>query len=167
MLLTLARAHDEPVVNTAPLNVLFISRAARRNGIKVLLSGAAGDDLFTGYRRHLAVRYEQMWRWLPRTMLSKIENVTSMADQRNPVFRRVAKLFSGSSLDGDARIAHYMLWGKEPQIRRLYTRNFLAQCGAESAMQPLVEFLAGLPRGISPLARMLALEQRFFWQTLI
>jgi len=31
---------DEPLADPAPLNVLYISELARRNGIKVLLSGA-------------------------------------------------------------------------------------------------------------------------------
>ena len=43
---------DEPLADPAPLNVLYISQLARDQGIKVLLSGAGGDDLFTGYRRH-------------------------------------------------------------------------------------------------------------------
>jgi len=39
---------DEPLADPAPLNVLYISQLAREQGIKVLLSGSAGDDLFTG-----------------------------------------------------------------------------------------------------------------------
>jgi asparagine synthase (glutamine-hydrolysing) len=34
----------------------FIARAARRDGLKVLLSGQGGDELFGGYRRHFAAR---------------------------------------------------------------------------------------------------------------
>ena len=56
---------DEPVADPAPLNVLYISRLAREQGIKVLLSGAGGDDLFTGYRRHRALMAEKYWSWLP------------------------------------------------------------------------------------------------------
>ena len=48
---------DEPLADPATINVLFISRLARENGCTVLLSGAGGDDLFTGYRRHAAIRY--------------------------------------------------------------------------------------------------------------
>jgi asparagine synthase (glutamine-hydrolysing) len=52
---------DEPLADPAPLNVLYISQLAREQGIKVLLSGAAGDDLFTGYRRHRAVQLERIY----------------------------------------------------------------------------------------------------------
>ena len=51
---------DEPLADPAPLNVLYISQLARQNGVKVLLSGAGGDDLFTGYRRHHALLLREM-----------------------------------------------------------------------------------------------------------
>ncbi|MEK7737395.1 MAG: asparagine synthase (glutamine-hydrolyzing), partial [Pseudomonadota bacterium] len=56
---------DEPLADPASLNVLYISRLARQHGVKVLLSGAGGDDLFTGYRRHRALLLERYWAWLP------------------------------------------------------------------------------------------------------
>ena len=54
---------DEPLADPAALNVMYISKLARENGIKVLLSGAGGDDLFTGYRRHYALMLERWWSW--------------------------------------------------------------------------------------------------------
>ena len=35
------------LVDPAPLNLLHISRMAREQGIKALLSGTGGDDLFS------------------------------------------------------------------------------------------------------------------------
>ena len=37
---------DEPQADPAPINALLICELARQNGIKVLLSGAGGDDIF-------------------------------------------------------------------------------------------------------------------------
>ncbi len=45
---------EEPQADPAPLYVEAISQAARADGIKVLMSGAGGDDIFSGYRRHTA-----------------------------------------------------------------------------------------------------------------
>jgi len=45
---------DEPTADFAAVQTLLLARAARENGIKVLLSGVGGDDLFTGYGRHTA-----------------------------------------------------------------------------------------------------------------
>ncbi len=153
---------DEPIADPASLNVLYISRLARGQGIKVLLSGAGGDDVFTGYRRHVAVNYERYWRWLPQSVRSGLERMTASANQRKPLFRRLAKLSSGAGLAGDARLANYFLWAKEAQLLGLYTPEFRAQLGKPAAADPMLQFLKPLPSSISPLDRMLALEQRFF-----
>lgn len=153
---------DEPLADPAPLNVLYISRLAREHGIKVLLSGTGGDDLFTGYRRHVAIHYERYWKWLPQGVRLRLEEATGSLDQRRPLFRRMAKLFSGAGLSGDAGLVHSFLWAKESQLLRLYTPEFRIRLGQETASAPMLEFLKPLPELISPLERMLALEQRFF-----
>lgn len=153
---------DEPLADPAPLNVLYISQLARQQGMKVLLSGAGGDDLFTGYRRHLALDYERLWSWWPKGVRQGLESLTSRLDKRRPLFRRLAKLFDGAGLEGDARLANYFVWQKESRLRSLYTPEFLAVLGAESALRPMLEFLAPLPENTPRLERMLALEQRFF-----
>jgi asparagine synthase (glutamine-hydrolysing) len=45
---------DEPQADPAPLYVAQISKIAKEMGIKVLMSGTGGDDVFSGYRRHQA-----------------------------------------------------------------------------------------------------------------
>ncbi len=153
---------DEPLADPAPLNVLYISHLARENGIKVLLSGAGGDDLFTGYRRHLALEAETYWTWLPTGIRNGLDRGLSRLDQRQPMFRRLAKLFNNAGLDGDARLANYFVWAPEQQIKSLYTEEFREAVGTETAVEPMLDFLVSLPKSTSRLERMLALEQRFF-----
>ncbi len=47
---------DEPVADSALVPTFLISKAAREQGIRVLLSGAGGDEVFGGYRRHFSPR---------------------------------------------------------------------------------------------------------------
>jgi len=153
---------DEPLADPAPLNVLYISELARRNGIKVLLSGAGGDDLFSGYRRHVAVNYETWWRWLPRSVREGLDGLTARLSQHRALTRRLGKLFRGAGLEGDAHVAHYFRWMRESQLLPLYTPEVRTQMSAVAVDQPLLDFLRPLPPGIGTLNRMLALEQRFF-----
>jgi asparagine synthase (glutamine-hydrolysing) len=153
---------DEPLADPAPLNVLFISQLAREHGIKVLLSGAGGDDLFTGYRRHRALETERYWDWLPKPARTALQQVAGSLDQRRGAFRRITKLFSGAALDGDERIAHYFSWVDRKDLLSLYTPEVRAAVTATRRDAPFLEFLASLPAGVTPLERMLALEQRFF-----
>jgi asparagine synthase (glutamine-hydrolysing) len=153
---------DEPLADPAALNVLYISQLARQQGIKVLLSGAGGDDLFTGYRRHAALHYEQYWSLLPTGMRVALNRWTSGLDQRNPLLRRITKLFNGSGLEGDARLVEHFVWAREADLLQLYTPEFRASLGEACAAEPMLEFLKPLPASVRPLERMLALEQRFF-----
>ena len=153
---------DEPLADPAPLNVLYISRLAREQGIKVLLSGAGGDDLFTGYRRHRALMAEGLWSWLPRSARVGLEQLSCRLDQRRPIFRRLRKLFNGASLGGDARLVNYFRWIDRKDLAALYTPEFRVALGAAKAEDPMLEFLADLPSGTNRLERLLALEQRFF-----
>lgn len=153
---------DEPLADPAPLNVLYISQLARQHGIKVLLSGAGGDDLFSGYRRHWALTTERYWSWLPEPARAGLEWVTEGLDQRRPLSRRLRKLFNGASLDGDARLVNYFRWVGRKDLASLYTTEFRAALGDAHAEDPMIAFLAELPMDTSRFERMLALEQRFF-----
>ncbi|MBI1302804.1 MAG: asparagine synthase (glutamine-hydrolyzing) [Phycisphaera sp.] len=153
---------DEPLADPAPLNVLYICELARKNGMKVLLSGAGGDDLFTGYRRHRAVELERWWSWLPEGARRAIEGATGRLDQRRATSRRLAKLFDGAGLSGDARIANYFRWAREDTLLSLYSPSARAELGGATALAPMLDFMKPLPASLPPLERMLALEQRFF-----
>lgn len=43
---------DEPIADTAALATSILSKMAASNGVKVLLSGTGGDEVFGGYLRH-------------------------------------------------------------------------------------------------------------------
>ena len=153
---------DEPLADPAAFNVLYIARLARNKGIKVLLSGTGGDDLFTGYRRHVAVHYEKYWNWLPEGARAGLESVTKRLDQRRPMFRKLGKLFNGAALNSDARLVNYFAWARREELEAFYTPEFRGAISNLTSMSPMLKFLEGLPKSMSPLGRMLVLEQRFF-----
>lgn len=55
---------DEPIGDPAAINTFLICSAAREAGVKVMLSGMGADELFGGYRKHLAnllaLRYQRL-----------------------------------------------------------------------------------------------------------
>ena len=61
---------DEPIGDPAAINTFLICSAAREAGVKVMLSGMGADELFAGYRKHLAnllaLRYQRVPRPLRR-----------------------------------------------------------------------------------------------------
>ncbi|MFA7361206.1 MAG: asparagine synthase (glutamine-hydrolyzing) [Candidatus Kapaibacterium sp.] len=67
---------DEPIADPAAINTYLISKAARKENIVVLLSGMGGDEIFGGYRKHLAcLKAEIYQKLLPKIFRHIIENV--------------------------------------------------------------------------------------------
>jgi asparagine synthase (glutamine-hydrolysing) len=153
---------DEPLADPAALNVLYISKLARENGIKVLLSGAGGDDIFSGYRRHHALGLDRLWGWVPRSIRAGIETSAAQLDQRRAWSRRLAKFTAGAGLDGDARIVNYFCFAREAALLAADSPQMRQAVAGHPATGPMLEFASGLPARLPPLERMLALEQRFF-----
>jgi asparagine synthase (glutamine-hydrolysing) len=60
---------DEPLADAAAINTYLISKAARENGIYVLLNGVGGDEIFGGYRKHLAcLKAESYQKRVPKLL---------------------------------------------------------------------------------------------------
>ncbi len=114
---------DEPQADPAPINTLFIARLAREHGIKVLLSGSGGDDVFSGYRRHFALQQEPLWRWLPHPVRSGLRNASELLRPTQEWKRRLAKAFRYADRDGDERIASYFYWIDPRVAEQTYTQR--------------------------------------------
>lgn len=63
---------DEPIGDPAAINTVLMCTAARDSGVKVLLSGMGADELFGGYRKHLACVLARRYASVPETLRSRI-----------------------------------------------------------------------------------------------
>ena len=59
---------DEPIGDPAAINTLLMCQAARERGVKVILSGMGADELFGGYRKHLACLVASRYHRLPAAL---------------------------------------------------------------------------------------------------
>lgn len=101
---------DEPQADAAPLNVFNISKEARKRGFKVLIGGTAGDDLFTGYRRHQVFNALKISRLLPGWVPLGIECVLSKVPFSPNKKRRLKKLLRSLSEVGEKKIYSLFEW---------------------------------------------------------
>ncbi len=150
---------DEPQADPAPLNALFISRLARDQGIKVLLSGAGGDDIFSGYRRHRALSLEQYWAWMPARLRTSLAHAARGLPQSMPLSRRLSKAFAYAHLAPDERLLRYFWWLDRDESARLLSPALRGQLSTTDAVQ---DTLARIPADTPALQRMLHLECRHF-----
>ena len=106
---------DEPIGDPAAINTLLMCEAARERGVKVILSGMGADELFGGYRKHLACVLASKYHRLPSGIR---HGVVQAGVDRLPV-----------TVHG--RGLRYVRWAKrfltfaelpeEPRFRRSYT----------------------------------------------
>jgi asparagine synthase (glutamine-hydrolysing) len=159
---------DEPQADPAPINALLIAERARAMGIPVLLSGAGGDDIFSGYRRHWALSFERRWAWLPRAVRSGVQGLAAASaggrsrGQSNVYLRRAAKMFAYAGESAERRLVSYFWWSTEQVRRALYTPAFAQQVASADTALPLLESLRLIPDEHDRLQRMLFLESRHF-----
>ena len=153
---------DEPLADPAPLNALFISQLAREHGIKVLLSGAGGDDIFSGYRRHYALQQEHYWNWWPEWSRSLLAGGAGRLPTRQPLLRRFRKAFEYADLNADERLVSYFYWGKPGRLEALLSEKCRREINGRRVSEPLLAALQNLPKDTDPLNRMLFLESKFF-----
>ena len=76
---------DEPIGDPAAINTLLMCESAREAGAKVLLSGMGADELFGGYRKHLACLLALRYQRVPGPVRRGVAGVVN----RLPVAREV------------------------------------------------------------------------------
>ncbi|MYT71955.1 MULTISPECIES: asparagine synthase (glutamine-hydrolyzing) [unclassified Streptomyces] len=88
---------DEPIGDPAAINTFLICTAAREAGVKVMLSGMGADELFAGYRKHLAntiaLRYQRVPRPLRRGVSAAVGRLPVATSRRGLRSVRFAKRF--------------------------------------------------------------------------
>jgi asparagine synthase (glutamine-hydrolysing) len=161
---------DEPQGDPAPINSMLIADAAQRDGIKVLMSGTGGDDIFSGYRRHVALTHEVAWSWMPASLRARVARTARAVAAGNAHGRwmassggrRIAKALSAIDEPQDRRIASYFFWSVEELRRSLYAPALADALRGHDTAAPLLASLARIPNERDPLNRMLYLEARHF-----
>ena len=122
------RAMDLPTMDG--VNTFFVSREARRAGVKVALSGLGGDEVFAGYSSFRTVprmeRFTRFWSHTPRLLRGAFASALSVVTPTNNQNRKLASL-----VRDNGRVLHpYFL------SRMLFTpgqRDVLVR-GAEAAI---------------------------------
>jgi asparagine synthase (glutamine-hydrolysing) len=102
---------DEPTADPAIIGAYLVCREARRQST-VLLSGVGGDELFAGYRKHVAYRWAQAYKKIPHALRSGIESGLKSL----PSFR-------GTSMKGAARLAKKMARSASLSPEEQFIRN--------------------------------------------
>ena len=128
---------DETTADPAIIAAYLVCREARKQAT-VLLSGVGGDELFAGYRKHVAHRWAAAYRRIPVFLRSGIESgVNGLPAFRGravkgPV-RLVKKMARSASLAGRDRFIQNCTYLDGAQKLSLYTERLQDQRGGFNA----------------------------------
>lgn len=153
---------DEPQADPAPLNVLNISRRAREMGYTVLLGGAGGDDVFSGYRRHQALRLEGLLNLIPRPVRILGSKFSEILPSTKPSYRRLKKVFKNSKYRSADRLIGYFEWLAWEDAYKLFTPELRKSLGKRDSFEFFKSKLSEIPLEKNSLNKMLHLEMSTF-----
>ncbi|MDZ7691006.1 MAG: asparagine synthase C-terminal domain-containing protein [Balneolaceae bacterium] len=154
---------DEPQADPAPINVYNISKGAREQGIKVLLGGTAGDDLFSGYRRHQALKYDQYVEAMPVTLRKVLKKGIHKLSGNKPWLRRLQKLSRDWDKPMEKRMLGYFNWLPDDEyVFSLFENEILNGARPSSVYSFFDKILREQSPNLSSLDRLLYLEMKTF-----
>ncbi len=151
---------DEPTGDFAALQTRMIAAEARRHGIKVMLTGTGGDDLFTGYGRHVAAL---IWAALDRIPGGRhaTSRLISGFSNHSVVGRRLCRLGQLLALSEDEMLTEAMSFSSWPAQERRSLMSKASRGSTEVDGGPFGELL-GRSRGLHPVDRLLQLDLHGF-----
>lgn len=151
---------DEPTGDFAALQTRMIAAEARRRGVKVLLTGTGGDDLFTGYGRHVAAF---IWATLDQIPYARrlTSRVISRFTSHSVLGRRLGRLGQLLALSEDEMLTEAMSFSNWPAGERI---SLVAKAPGKSFDNHGAPFdrLLGKSPGLHPVERLLQLDLHGF-----
>ncbi len=121
---------DEPTADPAIITAYLVCREAREQAT-VLLSGVGGDELFTGYRKHIAHRWAELYRKLPLSARRTAEHTLALLPSLRGTamkgrLRLAKKMARSASLEAVDRFITNCTYLDESQKAELYSGDFAA-----------------------------------------
>lgn len=153
---------DEPQADPAPLNVLNIAALARKKGIKVLIGGTAGDDLFSGYRRHQALNYEKYFKLIPGFMGRCLKQIIKVLPMSNSFMRRLKKITEDLDKTTEERMMGYFKWLKPEILLPLFSIEWQNKLKQYDPCDYFKDLNKEIPDEKNLLNKMLNWEQKTF-----
>jgi len=152
---------EEPTADPASLNLKYISKYARKTGIKVLLSGTGGDDVFTGYRRHRIAALRTYVDMLPRNLRRPLSKLR-LSFEHSPLSRRINKIFRVVGDDGDLFLDNLFHWSDPNLVMGLLNPDVAADITACEIRKPILDTIRKCPSDYSDLQKVLEVEKDHF-----
>lgn len=155
----IATSYDEPFGNSSALPAYFCARMAAQDGIRTLLAGDGGDEIFAGNERYTWQRVFERYTRIPTALRrGLIEPLLQLIPAKLPLVSKARSYVAQANTPLPDRLQSYNFLHRHA-AREIFADDFLA--GVDTSLPlDLLREIYRRPRETSDLHRMLYLD----WQ---
>lgn len=113
---------EDGISDPAAINTFLICESARKDGVKVMLSGQGADEYLCGYRRYKAEQMISNMSSLTRIGLQVIDSIlpSVVPGKFNAVTRRIKRLAQAANQPVSERLPGYFMWTTPKSIQNYF-----------------------------------------------
>jgi len=158
----IARTYDEPFANESAVPTYFCAKQAARDGIKIMLAGDGGDEIFGGNERYakqmVFEHYGRLPGFLRKHLIGPVANGIPGGDALMPV-RKLRSYIRQASVPLPERMESYNFIYRQ-HLNEMFEPEFLATVNPEIPKEMLQDAYFRADSG-HPVNRMLHLDMKF------
>ena len=159
---SIAAFYDEPFGNSSALAAYYCAKLAKEHGVKRLLAGDGGDEIFAGNERYAKQMLFEQYHKLPKLLSAGLEAGLQhlpawLANQKIPF--KAGRYIEQANTPMPDRLQDYNFLHRHPAAE-VFNRDFLAQIDTAQPLQ-LLRDCYHRPQNASTLNRMLYMD----WKT--
>lgn len=155
----IATSYDEPFGNSSALPAYFCAKFAKENGIKRLLAGDGGDELFAGNERYAKQSIFETYQHIPSAFREKIlEPIISSLGNKIPLASKAKSFIEQANTPLPDRLQSYNFLHRH-EATEIFSTAFIEHINQASPLK-LQREIYNRPTDATKLNRMLYLD----WQ---
>ncbi len=141
LLVGVAQAFDEPFGNSSVVPTYYCAKLAREHGVRLLLAGDGGDEIFAGNSRYVDQQIFGLYQLIPgfvrQRMIEPLSRAMPFLD-RLPLGRKARSYINRARIAMPERLESYNFYRNNP-LDEIFTPDTLAAISVEAPLENLRE----------------------------
>jgi len=156
----IAAAYDEPFGNSSALPTYYCAKVAADNGVKLMLAGDGGDELFAGNTRYTSQRHYRHYLALPKALRKGLfDHIINALPAQLPLATKAQNYIKQADIPLPDRLQVYNFLHRHDPLE-IFDKNYLETVDTETPLR-LLRSQFNRPEQASDLNRMLYLDWQF------
>ncbi len=129
----MVRCFDEPFCNASAIPTYFCARLAAENGVRTLLAGDGGDELFGGNERYATEKIFEAYHYIPRPLRAGVIEPLARLPIHTSLTRKARGYIRRANMRGVERMLSFQFL-RTHAAEDVFSRDFVASLGAYSVV---------------------------------